>query len=361
MDYENFKEQFVEDVKAGLSDSGIEASVTVNTVNKLNESYEAMTITPEGTNIGVNLPIEKFFEAYDDGMNYNAVVDKAVDTTIKGFEQAPIVDVAAFGDYEQMKDKLVMQVVSAEANKEMLETVPHKDIEDMAVVYRFVLESNDESRASVLVTNRIMENMGITAEQLHADAVENAPQLKPLEIKGMGEVVAEMMGMTKEEASQMGIIPFDPSEEKMFVASVPDKIHGAGVLAYQDFMDQAAERVGGDFFVLPSSIHEVMLVPDNGVMQYKDLLEMVRDANATLVAPSDRLTDSVYHYDSKEKIFELAEKFVERQESREEAAVKEAVTDEKGSLLDDLKAKKDEVLKSPKKEASEKTKSEAER
>lgn len=159
MEYENFKEQFVEDVKAGLSDSGIEANMTVNTVNKLNDSYEAMTITPEGTNIGVNLPIEKFYEAYDDGMSYDAVVDKAVDTTIKGFEQAPIVDVAAFGEYEQMKDKLVMEVVSVEANKGMLETVPHKDIEDMAVVYRFVLESNDESRASVLVTNRMMENI----------------------------------------------------------------------------------------------------------------------------------------------------------------------------------------------------------
>lgn len=351
MEYENFKEQFVEDVKAGLSDSGIEANVTVNTVNKLNESYEAMTITPEGTNIGVNLPIEKFFEAYDDGMNYNAVVDKAVDVTLKGFEQAPIVDVAAFGDYEQMKDKLVMEVVSSEANKEMLETVPHKDIEDMAVVYRFVLESNDESRASVLVTNRMMENMGITAEQLHADAVENAPQLKPLEIKGMGEVVAEMMGMTKEEASQMGIIPFDPSEEKMFVASVPDKIHGAGVLAYQDFMDQASERVGGDFFILPSSIHELLIVPDDGHVKLEDLKGMVKEVNETQVDPKDRLTDSVYHYDSQAKVFEIGEKFEERKASREETAEKDA---DKGSLLDDLKAKKEEVAKAPKKDPPEK-------
>jgi hypothetical protein len=299
----------------------------------------------------VNLPIEKFFEAYDDGMNYNAVVDKAVDVTLKGFEQAPIVDVAAFGDYEQMKDKLVMEVVSSEANKEMLETVPHKDIEDMAVVYRFVLESNDESRASVLVTNRMMENMGITAEQLHADAVENAPQLKPLEIKGMGEVVAEMMGMTKEEASQMGIIPFDPSEEKMFVASVPDKIHGAGVLAYQDFMDQASERVGGDFFILPSSIHELLIVPDDGHVKLEDLKGMVKEVNETQVDPKDRLTDSVYHYDSQAKVFEIGEKFEERKASREETAEKDA---DKGSLLDDLKAKKEEVAKAPKKDPPEK-------
>jgi len=102
------------------------------------------------------------------------------------------------------------------------------------------------------------------------------------------------------------------------VTTVPDKTYGAGVLAYQDFMDQAAERVGGDFYILPSSIHEVLIVPDNGRMDLKDLEAMVRDVNATQVAPADKLTDSVYHYDSQNKIFELGEKFVERQNERDE-------------------------------------------
>ena len=119
--------------------------------------------------------------------------------------------------------------------------------------------------------------------------------------------------------------------------------------------------MGGDFFILPSSIHECLIAPDNGEMKYEDLQAMVKDVNATQVDPADKLTDSVYHYDSKEKIFELAEKFVERQESREEAAEKEVETEEKGSLLDDLKAKKDEVSKAPKKEAPEKNKAETAR
>ena len=67
-----------------------------------------------------------------------------------------------------MKEKLAMEVVSAEANKEMLETVPHQNMEDMAVVYRFVLNSDDEGRASILVTNQLLANMGVTPEQLHA-------------------------------------------------------------------------------------------------------------------------------------------------------------------------------------------------
>ena len=358
MDFEEFKEQFTEDVKQGLADAGIDAKVSINTVEKMNESYEAMTVTPEGSNVGVNVNMEKFFEAYENGTTYEDVVDKAVNVVEGGFANQPTVDVSALTDYDQMKDKLIMEVVSAEANADMLDKVPHKDMEDMAVVYRFEINSNDDGRATILVTNQLIETMGVTPEQLHADAMENAPELKPAVIKGMSEVMAEMMGVSTEDLAMMGM-PMDPADEQMFVASVPDKIHGAGVLAYQDFMDQAAERVGGDFFILPSSIHEVLIVPDNGNMSLSDLEAMVKEVNATQVAPEDKLTDSVYHYDSQAKVFELGEKFVERQ-SKKEAGI-EAEASEKGSVLDDLKVKKDEVAKQPKKEAPEKaTKSKGE-
>ena len=351
MDFNEFKEQFTEDVKQGLADAGIEAKVSTNTVEKMNESYEAITVTPEGRNVGVNVNMEKFFEAYENGTDYEAVVGKAIGVIEGGFANQPTVDVAALTDYDQMKDKLIMEVVSAEANADMLDKVPHKDMEDMAVVYRFEIDSNDDGRVTILVTNQLIETMGVTPEQLHADAMENAPELKPAVIKGMSEVMAEMMGVSTEDLAMMGM-PMDPADEQMFVASVPDKIHGAGVLAYQDFMDQAAERVGGDFFILPSSIHEVLIVPDNGNMSLSDLEAMVKEVNATQVAPEDKLTDSVYHYDSQAKVFELGEKFVERQ-SGKEAGI-EAEASEKGSVLDELKAKKDEVAKQPKKEAVEK-------
>lgn len=85
--------------------------------------------------------------------------------------------------------------------------------------------------------------------------MENAPEIRPSEIRGMSEVMSELApGMIPEVA---------PEDEQMFVATVPDKIHGAGVIAYPNFMEDAAEKMGGDFFVLPSSIHEVLLVKDN--------------------------------------------------------------------------------------------------
>ncbi len=254
MDYENFKDQFIEDVKNRLYEQGAEVNVSVHEVNKLNESYEAITVTPEGSNIGVNIGIDKFYDAIENGKTYDEVVDKAVDVINNGINQRPDFDIESLTDYSKMKETLAMEVVSSEANQEMLATVPHQNMEDMAVVYRFVLSSDDDGRASILVTNQLLESMGVTPEQLHADALENAPQIKPVEIKGMSEVMAEMMGI--EQAEMMGIFPVAPEDEQMYVATVPDKVHGAGVLAYQDFMDKAAERAGGDFFILPSSIHE---------------------------------------------------------------------------------------------------------
>ena len=349
MNYKDFKEKFIEDVKAKLSDQGTDVDITINKMNKLNESYEAMTVKPEGSNIGVNIAVDKLFKAMKSGASYEEVIDKAITSIVNGFANQPQFDIASLSDYSQMKEKLVMEVVSAETNKDMLKNVPHKNIEDMAVVYRFVIDSSNDSRATILATNKMVEHFGITPEQLHADAMENAPRIKPAEIKGMGEVIAEMMGVDKAEMD--ALYPGSPEDEQIFVASVPDKVHGAGVLAYQGFMDQAAERVGGDFFILPSSIHEILIVPDNGKMGLSDLENMVRDVNATQVDPVDKLTDNVYHYDSQAKIFELGEKFVERQNERDEPDMEK---DEKGSVLDDLKAKKDEIAKAPKKESVDK-------
>ena len=347
MSFEEFKEQFTNDVKETLEERGVDVTVAVNTVNKLNDSYEAMTVTPEGSNVGVNVNIDRFYDAVQDGADYDEVVYNAVRTVEKGIAQRPEVDVSALTDYEQMKDKLAMEVVSTDSNAELLSRVPHKEIEDMSIVYRFVLESNEDGRASILVTDQLLESMGVSPEQLHADALRTAPELKPVVIKGMSEVMAEMMGMSAEDLAMMGM-PTDPADEQMYVATVPDKIHGAGVIAYQNFMDQAAERAGGDFFILPSSIHELLIVPDNGQMSLKDLEAMVREVNATQVAPEDKLTDNVYHYDAQAKVFELGEKFEDRK------AEMEAGIESKDSVIGELKAKKDEVAKAPKKDVIEK-------
>ena len=105
---------------------------------------------------------------------------------------------------------------------------------------------------------------------------------------------------------------------------------------------------------MPSSIHEVLLVKDNGEMSAKELGDLVKNVNSSEVAPEERLTDHVYHYDSKEHIFEMADKFEARIKDRESDD-----RDDKASLLEDLKEKKAEIKEQGKgrkeKEAVKKT------
>ena len=350
MDYETFKQEFAEDIKEKLSQRGYgEVMTSFHDIEKTNQNYEAISVVQAGSNIGVNFNIENAFGSYEHTGDYEGVLASATGVIAGGLDQIPAVDVNALMNYEVMKEKLSVEVISAEANEELLAKVPHDRIEDLAVVYRFIMESNEDGRASILVNNDLIERMGVTHEQLRADALENSPEIRPVVIQGMNEVMKEMMGP---EAYEMFGIP-DDTEEMMFIATVPDKNSGAGVLAYQDFMDQAAEKIGGDFYVIPSSIHEILLVPDNGEVQADGLKEMVQEVNATEVSPEEKLSDNVYHYDSKEHIFELAEKFEARQQEKE-AAIDEK-TEDKGSVLKDLKDKqKETAAKAPAKDAVEK-------
>ena len=272
----------------------------------MNQTYEAVTIKPQEATIGVNLNLTEIHERYEDGMSYDSLVNEVADRADRALHDRPDFNLEELKDYDRMKEKLSMEVVSSVRNAELLKGVPHRNIEDMAVVYRFVLDIDKEGMGSILVTNKLLDSYGITPEQLHADALQYAPVMRPAVIQTMAETLLEMMG--PEAKDMIPVMPEDP----LFVASVPDKTQGAGVIAYQDFMDQAAERVGGDFFILPSSIHEVLLVKDDGNVDINNLEGMVKEVNETQVAPEDVLTDSVYHYDSKEKLFELAGKYQER-------------------------------------------------
>lgn len=340
MDYETFKMKLSQDIYQTLCDSGMEnVTMRFQNIEKLNQNYESLTVIPENGVFGATLNLETAFAEYNRNGDYKNVLDKSVDVVLAGIDRMPAVDLENLLNYEAMKKTLAIDIISAERNEILLQKVPHELMEDMAAVYRFVLNNSEAGRETVLVTKDMLNNMGITEEQLMSDAKEIAPKIRPVVIQGMNEVMKEKMG--EEEFEKIDL----PNEENeiLFLASVPDGICGAGVLAYPNFMEQAADIIGGDFFILPSSIHEVLLVPDDGSWSARALKTLVENVNETEVRPEEKLTDSVYHYDSKAHIFELAEKFEDRKNFRDYEK-----TEEKDSVLKSLKEKKEasaDVLK----------------
>ncbi len=318
LSFEAFKEAFPKDVKEHLDGKGDSIyEVAVKPVEKMNVKYDGLSVRKDNDSFGASINMNHCYDLYKNGKTYEDVVESTTKMAFDAIENRPDFDLNSLCDYGQVKEKLSIEVVSAERNADLLMTVPYEKIEDMAVVYRIVLDDVfDEGTASVLVTNHLLERYGITKETLRKDALEIAPVLRPAVIRGMGETLAEMMA---DDGVDFMTVP-DEADEIIFVASVPNKMHGSGILAYQNFMDEAAKRLGGDFYILPSSIHELLLVKDNGNFTVEALSSMVHEVNATQVLPEDLLTDSVYHYDSEDKIFEMGEKFISRKSKQEVSA-----------------------------------------
>ena len=334
MNFEEFKEKLMEDLKQALYEqTGEEYSVYVSTFNKLqNESYEAFTVKAESSQIGVNINAQALFEAYEEGRSYEEVFDGTFWMVSDSVSQPPDFNLNEFTNYEIMKEKLSIQVVATERNAEILEGIPHMEVEDMSLVCRFLVEAGAYENGTILVTNSMLENYGISKEQLFEDALKSAPEIKPSEIRSMADVLAEIMEIDVSEfGGQLGLSMDD--EIPMYVASTKDRTNGAGIIAYPGFFDMAAEKVGGDFFVLPSSVHEVIIVPDDGTKDFRVLEAMVKEVNAAQVDLKDQLSDS------KDKVFELAEKF--------EARAKDKAV-EKGSVRKELSDKKKETAEKPK-------------
>lgn len=188
---------------------------------------------------------------------------------------------------------------------------------------------------STIITNSIMEQYAITKEQLYQDALENSPKVLPAITENINKQLSRMKleemktsGMESEELKVMEeeleqMISANPIS--MIVVSNEFMVNGASVLFYPGMMDRIGEFMKGDYFVLPSSVNEVLVVPDDGLVDHRELKAMVGIINHTQVSPEERLTDDVYHYDTKERVFEKADRFQQRKLDQAIDGVKDAV------------------------------------
>ena len=314
MNYEQFLEQMKEDLTErfakDLPPEFADVRIGIRDVEKLQgKSYRGLSFRSGDSPVEIDLNMIDAFKACEAGHPYEEIA-KEVQAQIMGEkDHAPKLDVGELCNYEAIKPKLMLEVIPQEGNEDRLENIPHQKIEDLALVYRLDMWDRAGNKMTSVITNRQLGTFGISAEQLHQDALMNTPISHPAFLRPIYEVLAAMMGKDPEEIS--------PDEPMMLVATTQDAFMGASVIQYPGFLEQAAERIGKDFFILPSSIHEVLLVPDDGILDFHELAEMVQSINEAQVAPAERLSDNVYHYDKMDRVFELADKTASRKLAQE--------------------------------------------
>ena len=294
--FEEFKNELVGRIREFLPESFASAEVSLQLVRKNNDmQLTGLTIRSAESNICPTIYLEKFYEEYESGVDMSEILEKIAEVRMN-HEVSEQFDVAQITDFEQVRCKLVPRLVNAEMNSDLLEARPHTIVADLAVTYCALLDQSFDGTASVAVTNELMKMWDISVEELHKIAVANLSELLPSSFKGMTEVMSEMTGMSSEEMEMMGM---STDEEQLYVLSNSLKVNGASAILDRKIMEEISEKVG-DFYILPSSIHELLVVPVKTGMDVESLESMVCEVNSTQVQLEERLSDHVYTYSLEE-------------------------------------------------------------
>ena len=268
-------------------------------------------------------------------------------------------------NFEDLKDSLTVKVVNTENNKDYLVDKPTEQIEDMSVVFAAVVKETDEGRMTLPITNEIMESMGVDQQQLKETALANISD-QEYSFKSMRDVLVGMMfpdGIPENDPMVDMMLPPEDAGTQMYVLSNTQNVNGAAEILNQKAMDEIAEKLGGDFIVLPSSVHETIILPIDQGMDSNELEGMVQQINAGVVSDEDKLSDHVFQYDSESHELVRMDKMEERKQEKEtsiektdksqddrgdkKAEAKTAVKEEKAqkSLKDRISNKQEEVAK----------------
>lgn len=258
-------------------------------------------IIPPRSNMGVNIYLEEAFQEHLSGMQFTAIMNRISDAAVGSMGEMEGHDFSFLRDYNLAKGMLTMQAINRDRNEGILKNVPHRTMEDLAIVYRFDLGNGQEGRFSTLITNKLLNRYGITLDQLHADAIEAAKKTMKYSILSMNEVLLRIQMETLGHIVEEPVI-WNP----MHVATTENSCFGAGVIAIPDFLEDAAEKMHGDFYVLPSSIYEIILIPANCGVDASELREMVCDVNKAEVSEEEKLSDNVYFYRAADHSFKIA-------------------------------------------------------
>lgn len=298
MDYEIFKElvaeQFLNYLPAGFKDFG----VRLENVHKTNGMLDGLSVVPPADRAGEVFPTVYVDHMYDDymlGEDFRQALQNAAEKWVEAYENVP----EACRDFSLLgaEKRLMMELVNTEQNREMLAGMPHREFHDLSIIYRFVSGSDSTAVYSTMISSGTADLIGMDEQQLYEAAFANTREIFPLKIYTMTEILREIFiaeGNPGELADMM-IGEMGP-EEMLYIVTNEKRTFGAASILYGDGLQELAESIGTDLYVLPSSVHEVIAV-STSVGSAEELARMVCEVNMEQVSPEDRLSDQVYLYD----------------------------------------------------------------
>lgn len=290
------REQFAPDV-----------TVEVHKITKNNAiELDGLNILIPGESISPNFYLQHFFESFMRGDSVETLASEIVEAYFLSLQQKDKMDIDL--SYDFCKSRIVFRLVSYKLNEGIAESIPYIPFLDMMITFHALVRQDEDGIGSIRITNALMDQWQVDTKTLFNLARENTERLFPSKICGMFSMMIDLlknsvMDRAKEEEIQALLEENDVNEP--YVVTNTSGINGAAVILYHDVLEMVASELGGDFYILPSSIHEILAVPARSAVTKEELREMVCDVNGKCVAREEILSESVYKYIQDLKKIEL--------------------------------------------------------
>ena len=289
MDYQEFKRKLMEVLSKEMEQ---EVKLSFQQIPKNNGiMLEAIVIEKKEENISPIIYIQEYFEFWKKGVTMEQIVEKILWSCTQCEPRVRLTQ-EIFQNYDKMKSHIYYKVINYERNRNQLSDIPHKRILDLAMVFYYEM-ADSQFPSTVTIRNSHLKMWKISQEELEVNAKKYTWLNKPAEFITMDEIA----GMGEEEFSEL----LEEDSLPMYVLTNKQKMFGAGVIFYPGILELIESILGDHFYILPSSVHECILVPEKGNYTQEELVSMVTEINEEHVEPGEVLADQVYYYLKKDK------------------------------------------------------------
>ena len=286
---------------------GSDCSVAIREVEKNNGvKWTGISVTKPNTNISPTVYLESFLRQYNEGESFEEILKKIVESALP--TEQPMFDLGEFTDWQRAKEKVCFKLVNRELNKKMLEEVPHVPVMDLEMVFYFKVGSSfAEGVASITIHNTHLSAWNISEAELQKAAMQNTQRLNPPVIKSMQAIMREMIigEAVNCDFDELLMQTLEMNQPAMYVLTNKDRYFGATCMVYPDIVKRFAERREKDMYILPSSVHEVIIVDAEEDMDTDNLKAMIREVNQSQVAIEEQLSNSLYYYNRRDNILSV--------------------------------------------------------
>lgn len=304
MKYEIFKDAVTNKFLDYLPEKYRNAMIIVGPVQKVNTTLDSISIKMPNVKVSPTVYINNMYEQYQENGDFDETLSRTGASFADAFEQMSTIDFDSI--LRDVKDKVVFQLINTRQNQEFLKNLPHRDFLDLSIVYKIVVQIDQDGIQSTYVTNKIADAVELDEGQLFKYAAENTRKLFPPQVHNIKEIMKRMYlekGFPEGFADMM--LEAIDDGPFMWVISNFNYNMGAASMLYEDVLFEMAERLKSDLYILPSSVNEVIAVAAD-FCDPENLAQMVADINMSSVLLEERLSNQVYFYDRNLRKLSLA-------------------------------------------------------